>query len=183
MRTFIGIDLPFQIKHKIANFKEENLKKLKNIKEVEDSNLHITIKFLGEMAEDKVQNIVKRISGISFRSFEIKIKGVGVFPNIYSARVIWIGAESSEIFKIKTEIDETLEELGVEKDYNFIPHITIARLKSRENPKIIEQIISKGEDFGSFRIREITLFQSILTPQGPIYRKIANTYSLDSSDL
>lgn len=179
MRTFIGIDLPPHIKHKIANFKRENLKKLRNIKEVEDNNLHITIKFLGEIEENKVQDIVKRMNEMNFMNFEIKVKGAGVFPNIYNARIIWVGVESIEIFELKLKIDETLEELGFQRDHNFTPHITIARLKGRENPKVIEEIASKNDDFGNFKAEEIILFQSILTPQKAIYKEIAKIHSLN----
>lgn len=176
IRAFIGIKIPEEITEKIDSFSKEKLKNIKNIKRVEKENLHITLKFLGEIGEDEVERIKEELKKISFRKFEIKIKGLGVFPSISNPKVIWIGGESEKIQVLKREIDLHIKNSQInikkEDDRPFVIHITIGRIKKegeKESEKI-KRLVKENPDFGHFYAEEFILFQSVLTPDGPIYK-------------
>ncbi|MEM0101419.1 MAG: RNA 2',3'-cyclic phosphodiesterase, partial [Candidatus Methanomethyliaceae archaeon] len=108
VRSFIAIELDEDVKNKIMEF-ENRLKECKSeMKFVEKENLHITIKFLGEINMKLLENIYEEIEKIKEEKFTISVKGVGVFPNERFMRVIWVGVEEGKdkILKIQKEIDE-----------------------------------------------------------------------------
>ncbi len=176
IRAFIGVRVPRELSKKLRNFmKEEISGKFRRVKEVEEENIHITLKFLGEIDERDVDVIIQRLSEVRFRRFDVSVKGVGFFPAPpYSPRVVWVGGESKDILKLKREIDSALEKVGFQPDKNFVSHITLGRIKSRELPSEVEKIQKshRYRDFGKFEVREFTLFESKLTPKGPIYTEI-----------
>ncbi|AEF97122.1 RNA 2',3'-cyclic phosphodiesterase [Methanotorris igneus] len=168
MRCFIAIDLPEEIKDKIEEVKKHF--KIKGIKLVEKENLHITIKFLGEIDEEIVEKI-KNLD-LSISPIKVKIKNIGVFPNENYIRVIWLGATNLvDLFK---EVDEKLSEIGFKKEREYVPHVTIGRVKFIENKKALKDKIEKHRkiDIGEFEVKSIKLMKSTLTPNGPIYEVI-----------
>ncbi|MCK5636527.1 MAG: RNA 2',3'-cyclic phosphodiesterase, partial [Thermoplasmatales archaeon] len=106
-------------------------------------------------------------------SFEIKLKGAGVFPNQNYIKVMWIGMENGEqIGEIANKIDEKISELGFEREKRrFSAHLTIARVKSAKYKEKLLELIEKYRDieFGTLKIDTIKLKKSELTPKGPIY--------------
>lgn len=172
-RTFIGIKIPNEISEKIIRFlKEKSISRLPNLKTVEQENLHITLKFLGEVEEEKIQEIIEDLSSISFSIFKVEVKNIGVFPSVDYPRVIWIGAISSEIYELKKILDRTLKKLKFEEEKNFISHITICRVKNGNPSAKIKELMKENISFGEFFVNEFTLFESVLTPSGPIYKNI-----------
>ncbi|MEM4479290.1 MAG: RNA 2',3'-cyclic phosphodiesterase [Candidatus Methanomethylicaceae archaeon] len=180
VRSFIAIELDEDVKNKIMEF-ENRLKECKSeMKFVEKENLHITIKFLGEINMKLLENIYEEIEKIKEEKFTISVKGVGVFPNERFMRVIWVGVEEGKdkILKIQKEIDEKLLKFGFSKEKDFIPHITVARVKSISNRNEILKIFEefKEKNFGKSLIDRITLKKSILTPKGPIYSNLKEVF-------
>lgn len=174
-RVFIAIKLPEDICLRIDEFNAKNvLSKINNVKPVERENLHITIKFLGEISQAVIPKIIDELNRISkeFPQFKVKVKGIGVFPSPDVPRVIWVGAESSEIHIIKKSVDESLSRFGFEKDEKFISHITIGRVKRGNPAEKLKELMRSNIDFGEFTAKELVLFESILTPQRPIYKEI-----------
>jgi 2'-5' RNA ligase len=175
MRCFIAIDIPEEIKEKIMAIEKELEEKIKeSAKFVERENLHITLKFLGEIEENKIPEIKEIINSISFTPFKIKLKGIGVFPNEKFIRVIWIGGESKELEGIASYLDEKLKSIGKFESEEFTIHLTIARVKSKIN---ISNFLNKYQnyEFGEFEvanINQIKLKKSTLTPKGPIYEDL-----------
>ncbi len=176
MRTFIGIDLPIEIKE---NLKEliEKLKKIKEAKPVKVENLHITLKFLGEIEEEKIEKIKEKleICAKNFNSANVEIKGIGVFPSEKRLRVLWVGTEDNGYLKkLNNKIEEAMEEFGFEREREFVSHITIARFKSIPNLNLIREILEKYNSFsfGKFKIVNFNLYESKLMPEGPIYKVI-----------
>ncbi|WP_048203614.1 RNA 2',3'-cyclic phosphodiesterase [Methanocaldococcus infernus] len=168
MRAFLAIDIPKDIKEEIYKF-QKNFK-IRGIKLVEKQNLHITVKFLGEIDEETLNKILNLDLRIEPRT--VKLEGLGVFPNPNYIRVIWIGVQGLvELFK---EIDEKLHSLGFEKEKSYVPHLTIGRVKFIDNKKELRERIEKFEDinFGTFTVDKIKLYKSTLTPMGPIYEVI-----------
>ncbi len=172
-RGFIAVEVEVteEIKSFMENLKRSNAK----IKLVEPENLHLTLKFLGDTREDKIEEITSIIeeSSREVKPFEITLEKTGVFPNPSSMRVIWIGVTGGEKLKtIADKLDEKLVKLGYKKEgRGFKPHLTIARVKKPGDKNKIKPILEKYKDtcFGRTKIEEIHLKKSTLTPSGPIY--------------
>ncbi|KYC49094.1 MAG: 2',5' RNA ligase family [Candidatus Methanofastidiosum methylothiophilum] len=177
MRSFISMDITSKdVLDKIKNF-QTNLKNTAcPMKVVERENLHLTLKFLGEISESSYKRIVESLdSSLSeYSSFEVNLKGTGFFPSISDLRVIWIGMNAPEIIYIQKEIDDTLCSMGFKEDRKFVPHLTVSRVKSSLNKKPLLNVLDeyKDYDFGTDRITKINFKKSTLTPQGPIYETL-----------
>ena len=147
--------------------------KFSGIKLVNPGLVHITLKFLGNIDEDKIGPIVSALSQVECKPFAARIKGVGVFPKPAYIKVIWLGAEGS-FDKLHNEVERVLSPFKFEKDNNFSPHATLARVKQvREKVALLETINKLGDvDLGSIQVESIVLKKSTLTPEGPIYETL-----------
>jgi 2'-5' RNA ligase len=182
VRAFIGIKIPDEISSEIFNFSSEKLKSIGGkVKLVEKENIHITLLFLGEIENNKINQIIDELKKIKYESFTISVKGIGVFPSLEFPKVVWIGAESDKIIRLHEEIKNRFKEF-VEKDESkpFTSHITIARIKSGNISNEVRKLLNENKDieFGKFQVNEFSLFESKLTPQGPTY-KILESFKLD----
>jgi 2'-5' RNA ligase len=179
MRAFIAIELTEEIKDKLKNIQNELKGSGADVKWVEPENIHLTLKFLGDIDEKKIEDIKRILEKISEKHsrFSIELSGIGAFPKISDPRVIWIGVEKGkeELSKIFLELEEQLCRLGFKREERgFSAHITIGRLRSPLNrPRLIEEI-KKIDSFSplSLSVNRISLFKSTLTPKGPIYEII-----------
>lgn len=171
MRTFIAIDIPDELKEKIYNAFKNERQRVKGVKWVEKENLHLTLKFLGEIKEEKIKEIEKILDEIpnKFRSFEVSLGELGGFPNFKNPRVLWIKVSPPEkIEEIFNFIEEKTQRLNIEREERkFHPHITIARIKERKGVSFENK---KFDD--KFKAERIVLFKSDLRPEGPIYTQI-----------
>ncbi len=177
MRAFISLDIKSkEALNKIDIFQ----KKLKNtacpMKVVEKENLHLTLKFLGEISEPAYKRIVDSLEPAleDFSSFEVCLKGTGFFPSISNLRVIWVGMNAPEIVYIQKEIEDTINSMGFTEDKKFVPHLTVSRVKSALNKKSLLNVLDdyKDFDFGNDWISGIHFKKSTLTPSGPIYETL-----------
>lgn len=172
-RGFIAIDI--KSFPKLIKFEQDIKNTGANVKLVEPENIHLTLKFLGDTDELLIDRIGEIIidSVKEIESFEIQLKGAGVFPNERYIKVIWIGIEKGEnIAKIAGNIDEKISVLGFQKEKRkFSAHLTIARVKNVKNKEKLIQTIEKYRDieFANIKINSIKLKKSDLTPKGPIY--------------
>ena len=175
-RGFIAIDI--ETLPKIIEFENEIKNSGAIVKLVEPENIHITLKFLGDIEEEYIEKIeeIMKDSVKETDSFEIQLKGAGVFPNQNYIKVMWIGIKNGEqIGKIAKNIDEKLSELGFEKDRRgFSAHLTIARVRSAKNKDKLMQIIEKYREieFANVKVNSIILKKSELTSKGPIYTNL-----------
>lgn len=180
MRLFIAIDLNQQIKDKIKIL-QENLAKINtDIRWVKPENIHITIKFLGEVKDEKIEKISNRLKEIcfSFQSFTFDINEAGSFPDWKAPRVIWLGVGSGreELTRLAEIISEIFyKEFGFKKENTeFNAHITIGRVKSFKNTEKIKEVLDTSNlDFGKVKVNEIILMKSALTPGGSVYEPIS----------
>ncbi len=172
MRSFIatGITTP-----ELLNLLEE----LRNIeadaKVVKPENLHMTLKFLGEIPEGKVDEIHKALADClaNFESFEASLKGVGVFPDTKRMRVIWVGFDKNneKFIEMNDSMEGALERIGFQREGRFHPHLTLARMRSPKGKDKLLDFLKKYEatQFGEARVDKVDLMKSTLTPKGPIY--------------
>ena len=148
-RGFIAIDIASL--PKLIEF-ENKIKDIgANVKLVEPKNVHITLKFLGDIEEEKIDEVeeIMKTATEGMGSFDIKLKGTGAFPNQNYMKVIWIGIEGGEqISVIADKIDEDLSKIGFEREKRkFSAHLTIGRVRSAKNKDQLIQIIEKYKEF------------------------------------
>lgn len=179
VRAFIAIPCPESVRNGITEI-QNKIKDLGNLKPVEPENIHLTLKFLGEIDEGMVGKISEKLDSLSgTERFEISLKGLGVFPKPDYVRVIWIGIDkgADRIAELHNRIDSGLNPFGFQNDGNFNTHLTIARVKSIDN-KALGDILSKNSatEFGSFIADRIELMKSELTPKGPRYSVLHSAY-------
>ncbi len=173
MRVFLAFDIPDDIKTQIHDIIKEKGKQIQGVKWVERENLHITCKFLGEINNHQLEEL-KRSLNESFNKNErikINLKGFGAFPNFKRPRVLWIGVdgEKEKLISVWEKIEDITRKLKIgESEKDYIPHLTLGRVKVP---------IAVNSDFISYTSREIiissiVIYQSTLTPRGPIYTNI-----------
>lgn len=180
MRLFAGIPLPEQIREAIDRVIRDWKAEVSGIKYVERENLHITLKFIGEVEEQKAERIKELLGMVSFNPIEVELEGVGAFPSADRPRVVWIGVKKgfNEIAALSRQIDELLAWEGIPQEMKaFHPHVTIGRVR-RYSPAIKSKMEKyAGRSFGSFTVDRFVLYKSTLTPRGPIYDRL-QTYEV-----
>jgi len=173
MRLFIAINIPSEIKAELANL----LKGISDhgLKKVSSENLHLTMKFLGEVDEKKAEAIKQRLAEIKAVQFKISLKGIGFFPNGNYIKVVWVGIEEGreEIIALQKEIDSRLSELGFPKERDYQPHLTIARAKYIKDHKKFMEFAESAKISASLEVTSFDLMESSLLPGGPEYRIIS----------
>jgi len=129
MRVFIAINLPEVIKEECVGIQKELEKKdLFRGKFTEKENLHLTLKFLGEIDKEDLERIKEKLKEIKFKEFELELGEIGVFSPKF-IKIIWLELIGEGIFSLQKEIDNCLLEL-FERERRFMSHLTIARVKS-----------------------------------------------------
>jgi len=159
-------------------YRLKNAMKNDKIKWVPEANIHITLKFFGETNEKTIYNICEVLDDVSsdFLAFNIIFSKVGIFGSSYNPRVIWFGIEPNKtLLSIEKELNNKLEQIGIINDrQNFVPHLTIARIKSIWDKKSFQRKIDeyKNIEIQNFHADKIILFESILKAKGPKYEII-----------
>jgi len=145
-----------------------------DLKLVEPKNIHVTLRFLGDITPNTVEKIFEEMKTVQFVPFDIKIQGVGAFPTSRYARVVWAGISegASDLRSIFSQLEPRLCGLGFSPDSKgFSPHLTIARVRSGRNKAELSRVIDEnsGFEFGTIRGECLRLKRSVLMPKGPIY--------------
>lgn len=177
IRAFLAIDLDEDLKPKINKIIREFKQIDTRIKYVDLINMHLTLKFFGDIDVDGLDLLEKAIRNVvdDFDSFEIKIKGCGAFPNNNHIKVIWVGIDDESILKnLHDKLDKEFTRLGFDKDKKFSSHLTIGRMKSAKNKDKVKSVIEEFQDveIGTMNVDKIILKKSTLTPSGPIYEDL-----------
>ncbi|NPA57961.1 MAG: RNA 2',3'-cyclic phosphodiesterase [Aquificae bacterium] len=145
---------------------------------IPEENFHITLRFIGQVDGKGLEQIKTALSGITNRKVpvELSFEGLGAFPNPYRPKVFFIKVRdgSGEIYRLKREVDRRLALLGYpEEDRPFVPHITLKRIKS-SRPQLFNGQVEKYKKtlFGTEGQVEVNIIESLLTPEGAIYKKL-----------
>jgi 2'-5' RNA ligase len=142
---------------------------------VNADTIHLTLTFVGEISEQRRDDIDAALAGLTWKPFPVIVKGVGFFPGTRSPRVFWAGLHASTMEGLTQEIDTRLERAGFDREKRaFRPHITIARSKST---RIDSSLVTAAEkfteaEFGSFTADRYFLYQSTLKATGSVYTKL-----------
>jgi len=179
MRTFIAIEISDEIRNALAQTQSHLKYSGADVKWVDPGNIHLTLKFLGEITEEKCEKVKAALDEIakSFGPFEISIKDIGAFPKLEYPRVIWIGLDkgAKESTELAAKVDDALSKLGFAKESRpFAAHLTIGRVRSSKNKEVLKDKITSYElPVTSYEtIISLILFHSTLTPRGSIYTRL-----------
>jgi 2'-5' RNA ligase len=177
-RGFIAVEVP--VTDQMVSFQKDIKKTNANVKLVEPENIHITLKFLGDVPVSEIETIesMMKQSVESIQPHSIMLKGTGVFPNENYIKVIWIGIQGSDhLYTIAHFLNQQSTKIGVKKEKRgFSAHLTIGRMKSAYGKEHILSLIKKYEEtiFSEIPVNQIHLKKSTLTPRGPIYETLSN---------
>ena len=183
LRLFIAVKVP-QLP-KITEILDALGRVGADVKLVEPWNIHLTLVFLGELPENKLDLIKDSMNAVNFSSFKVKFFGTGAFPNLNKPRVLWIGLNEgvTQLRQLRGELYKQLVSRGIrpEDEKEFSPHLTLGRIKGPRNIVNLVQVLNEYAStyFGEVNVEEVTLFKSTLTPKGPIYDPLYGVRSID----
>ncbi|HKC71378.1 MAG TPA: RNA 2',3'-cyclic phosphodiesterase [Terriglobales bacterium] len=187
MRLFVALDMDATIRERIARFLDGVREFAPDARWVRAESLHLTLKFIGEQPDRKLDAIEQSLASIHSPATAVKLRGYGFFPTVRSARVFWIGVEADEhLASLARRVEEALEPLGIKPEgRDFSPHLTLARGKSAAPPRrpsdrpnrAFQQLQEKlnalpSPEFGTMTAREFFLYQSKLSPAGSQYTQL-----------
>lgn len=183
LRTFIAIDLPEEVVNQTQQLVRQIDAISDGIKWVEPENMHLTLKFLGDVRQIETYDICQAMTRAvaSIPRFEMQLHGAGAFPKLERPRTLWIGVrEGTEaITRLYGAIDDAVADLGFARDpKRFLPHLTIGRVK-RPGPWLadVSRLIAESCEFdaGMAAVDEVVLYSSELTSEGPVYSPIGRS--------
>ena len=180
IRTFVAIPLPEHVLSRLAGLARDLKKHPLRLKWSRIENIHLTLKFLGDILTEDVDPVCEAVSSACRQCdpFTLSVKGVGVFPNIRRPRVLWTGisGQTDRLTALQRSIDSGLGDLGYpEDDRRFTGHLTLGRFKGHQDPDALIDIMKAFADTGSdeFFTDSIGVYKSDLKPSGPIYTNLA----------
>lgn len=178
MRLFVGIKVSDLVQKSVDDFK----KRVSRFSEMEkkarwtqSENLHFTLKFFGEIEEDRLENLqISLLESVRNQTrFSLEVKGLGFFPSFHHARILWLGVTdgSDQLEKLAESLEKSSTFAGFKPaDKPFSSHLTIARFPLPPSTNLLREL--KGTDsllFGRMSVDRIHLIQTVLNPSGPIY--------------
>ena len=184
LRSFIAIELPPHIRVSLERITSQLKTAATDVRWVKTDDIHLTLKFLGAIEEERVPEIAgcieQCIAGIL--PFTISVRCLGAFPNDHNPQVIWIGVvdEGGRLSIIQQALEIALARIGFKSEKRpFAPHLTLGRLKSPRGKEAARKGIEdfKYADCGSYEVGTICLFKSDLKPSGAVYT-ILKSFSL-----
>jgi len=179
IRSFIAIELLLPVQTRIEDIQRKLKSSASDVRWVKTESIHLTLKFLGTIEEERIPEITGSIEQCCTASvpFTLTIRTLGVFPNEKNPRVIWIGAEESTgtLTRLQQWLEKKLSLIGFKEEKRaFSPHLTLGRVKSPKGKKELMQKIAEHKNYacGTLEAQEICLFKSDLTPSGAVHTKL-----------
>ena len=182
IRSFIAFDINSELVLKRLSEVQGTLVNTgADLKMVKPQNIHVTMRFLGNITPHMVDLIHEEMKNISFAPFDIELRGLGAFPSLRYARVVWAGIRkgADELTNIFNQLEPRLRRLGFKPDSKgFSPHLTIARVKTgRHKAELIRCVEDMADyEFGIINADYLKLKKSVLTPKGPIYTTLREVH-------
>ncbi len=177
-RAFIAIELPGEVRTIIWDSVKPVLGMLRSlVKWVPPENMHLTLRFLGEISHEKSNNLRGQLRQVStlFHPLKLKLDIPGVFPSWKEPRVLWVGLNvlEGDLKTLQSEVEQQAQKIGLPQEkQRFHPHITVGRVKSPSQFLSNTWKNVKIKEYLEFKADKITLFKSILNPSGAIYEVV-----------
>ena len=169
-RIFIGITLPPVIRKELSRIQDSlKVKDLCMARWTQAENLHLTLKFLGEIDCDQLKKNEIMLSAIDCPAFRASLGGIGIFSSTKSIRIIWVQIAGEGIANLQKQVDRALSPV-IEPEWRFMSHVTIGRVKSiRNRPRFLTEISQISPQALEFDVKEFSIFQSVLSSEGAIH--------------
>jgi 2'-5' RNA ligase len=184
VRLFVALEIPSAVRDNLAAFLSEMralTEKLgeRRVRWVRPENLHVTLKFIGEVADTKLADIRTALSSVpSVAPIDVRFRGLGFFPNENRPTVLWAGLDASpHLSTFAGDIDGALTAMGIAREKRaFVPHLTLARFAAPFLHEKLRAAIQKNGEraFGSFQASEFHLIESKLKPSGAEYTSLTS---------
>ena len=187
MRLFIACEIDEAIRSRLGDVIDGARPHIDGVKWVDHRNIHITLKFLGEVEDSLVDEVTAALDGAlaGARAFALAVRGLGTFPPKGQPKVIWAGVTEGidGLSSLNDAVERSLEPVGFEREKRpFSAHLTLARTRKKSRPRGVRELVDREQatEFGSQKAERITLMRSVLKPTGPIYTPV-RTWNLDSA--
>jgi len=191
VRSFIAIELPENLRTELEGLVSRLKPESRGVKWVNPQSIHITLKFLGDVAADRLDEITSalKVAACGVKPFNLTVGGLGVFPNPQKVRVAWVGVsgDMAILEKLQQRVEHNLDTLGFARESRkFTPHLTLARVRERVTPlerqefgQLIDRASFKADS--DIQVKAVHLIRSQLTSHGAIYSRIS-TVELEGDD-
>ncbi|PIU89571.1 RNA 2',3'-cyclic phosphodiesterase [archaeon CG_4_10_14_0_2_um_filter_Archaea_38_6] len=169
MRCFFAVEIPENARQSV----EELMCRYGNVRFIPASNLHITLKFMGEIED--VDELIRCAEKVKHEFFSVKLSGIDAFPDKVFPRILWIGVGEGNVglFKLSQELGRHVSRFGVDNS-GFVSHLTIARIKEKFSDA---EIFSERFESEHFIVKNFVLMKSILNSSGAEY-EVVKSFSL-----
>jgi len=179
VRLFVALEIPGTVRDNLATLIDDLRKAAPKARWVRAETIHVTLKFIGEAPQERLESIRAVLSGVrSDHAVELRFHGLGFFPDAKRPNVLWAGIEASpNLPALAAKIESSLEPLGFAREKRpYVPHLTLARFQS---PRMLDALRvtfaeRSARDWGAFQTREFTLFESKLKPSGAEHTALAS---------
>lgn len=185
IRAFIAIDLSEQIQERLGKVLEQiNTSATKAVRWVPANNIHLTIKFLGDVSPANLELLTRllQVECARCRPFEICVGGLGAFPSVRRPRVVWVGVEAPPaLAALQRAIETETVRLGyAAEDRSFSPHLTLGRVAHNATPEDVREVAdtlvrTRVGELGRTVVDSVRLFRSDLKPGGAVYTPLFTT--------
>lgn len=176
MRLFVALELNQKV---IANLTEllRRLRPAGVLRWVHPQNMHVTLKYIGDWPDERLHEVTRALSKVKMnKPVNVTLAGLGFFPNARAPRVFWVGAENvPPLRQLASGVDAELQALGVPPEVRpYQPHLTLARIRPNQPLDDLHRFVEDlpSREFGTISPDHFTLFESELTPSGPVYRRV-----------
>ena len=172
IRLFVAVDFPADVRERLAGLGGG----VPGARWTEAENLHLTLRFIGEVPEDQVAEIDAALAEIRAPGFDLTLDGVGVFGSNRNARILWAGVERSEgLTHLQAKVESAVVRCDLPaEERRFSPHVTLARLRDAPKERVGRFLEERGLfRAGPMRIGHFTLYRSLLGKSGPVYQPVA----------
>lgn len=181
MRTFVAIDLDDDVKRPLAALQARLKPHCPGLRWVDPAKIHLTLKFIGEIADDRILDIGAALDELAAqcRPFQIAIEQVGVFGQNGPVKVVWVGVSDDEhgaLPRCHDLCERLLDPLGIPREHRpFRPHLTLARNRDLRQSETIRRAVELHAELrvGVQEVESVTFYQSILTSRGPVYQPLS----------
>ncbi|AHF98354.1 2'-5' RNA ligase [Halostagnicola larsenii XH-48] len=179
MRLFVSVDLPEDLAEPIADL-QATLEDASGLKLVDPTQAHITLTFLGDVAEARVpaleSELEAAVADADLDPFPARFGGLGVFPDLEYITVVWLGVETGgeQLRQLHEAIEAKTTAMGFEAaEHDFTPHVTLARMEHAGGKDLVQRVVSNRDPtVGETRVESVRLTESTLETDGPVYSTV-----------
>lgn len=176
IRAFIAIELPQAARRALSDLQDHLKQERLTVRWVRPEGIHLTLKFLGDIPAEQVDTIGQAVDNAirGYHALKLAIQGLGVFPRVRKARVIWAGltGETAALFDLQAAVEEALETVGFPRERRrFKAHLTLGRFKKSPPPPELVALLEQHSDYPpcELPLSRVVLYRSELRPQGARY--------------